>query len=176
KAWNGLEKITSKAWNSVKNTIVNIVGAIWKPLSKTFSKIVDAVSDAWNDILKATKRIWNRILDKISDVLGGIWKAIKRKFDDIKDTISGALDAIKSKWNSIWDGIKQKVSDIWGSIKGIVHDGVKAIGNFWNTGANGLEKVAGFFGAKISVPKFKQGSSGPVARPMLAMVNDQEGP
>ena len=176
KAWNGLEKITSKAWNSVKNTIVNIVGAIWKPLSKTFSKIVDAVSDAWNDVLKATKRIWNRILDKISDVLGGIWKAIKRKFDDIKDTISGALDAIKSKWNSIWDGIKQKVSDIWGSIKGIVHDGVKAIGNFWNTGANGLEKVAGFFGAKISVPKFKQGSSGPVARPMLAMVNDQEGP
>lgn len=176
KAWNGLEKITSKAWNSVKNTIVNIVGAIWKPLSKTFSKIVDAVSDAWNDVLKATKRIWNRILDKISDVLGGIWKAIKRKFDDIKDTISGVLDAIKSKWNSIWDGIKQKVSDIWGSIKGIVHDGVKAIGNFWNTGANGLEKVAGFFGAKISVPKFKQGSSGPVARPMLAMVNDQEGP
>ena len=176
KAWNGLEKITSKAWNSVKNTIVNIVGAIWKPLSKTFSKIVDAVSDAWDDVLKATKRIWNRILDKISDVLGGIWKAIKRKFDDIKDTISGALDAIKSKWNSIWDGIKQKVSDIWGSIKGIVHDGVKAIGNFWNTGANGLEKVAGFFGAKISVPKFKQGSSGPVARPMLAMVNDQEGP
>ncbi|MBZ4030208.1 tape measure protein [Ligilactobacillus salivarius] len=176
KTWNGLEKITSKAWNSVKNTIVNIVGAIWKPLSKTFSKIVDAVSDAWNDVLKATKRIWNRILDKISDVLGGIWKAIKRKFDDIKDTISGVLDAIKSKWNSIWDGIKQKVSDIWGSIKGIVHDGVKAIGNFWNTGANGLEKVAGFFGAKISVPKFKQGSSGPVARPMLAMVNDQEGP
>ena len=176
KAWNGLEKITSKAWNSVKNTIVNIVGAIWKPLSKTFNKIVNVVSDAWNDVLKVTKRIWNRILDKISDVLGGIWKAIKRKFDDIKDTISGALDAIKSKWNSIWDGIKQKVSDIWGSIKGIVHDGVKAIGNFWNTGANGLEKVAGFFGAKISVPKFKQGSSGPVARPMLAMVNDQEGP
>lgn len=176
KAWNGLEKITSKTWNSVKNTIVNIVGAIWKSLSKTFSKIVDAVSDAWNDVLKATKRIWNRILDKISDILSGIWKAIKSKFNNIKDTISGVLDAIKSKWNSIWDGIKQKVSDIWGSIKGIVHDGVKAIGNFWNTGANGLEKVAGFFGAKISVPKFKQGSSGPVARPMLAMVNDQEGP
>ena len=176
KAWNGLEKITNKAWNSVKSIIISIVEAIWKPLSKTFSKIVDAVSDAWNDVLKATKRIWNRILDKISDVLGGIWKAIKSKFDDIKDTISGALDAIKSKWNSIWDGIKQKVSDIWGSIKGIVHDGVKAIGDFWNTGANGLEKVAGFFGTKISVPKFKQGSSGPVARPMLAMVNDQEGP
>ena len=176
KAWNGLEKITSKAWNGVKNTVVNIVEAIWKPLSKTFNKIVDVVSDAWNDVLKVTKRIWNSILDKISDILSGVWKAIKRKFDDIKDTISGALDAIKSKWNSIWDGIKQKVSDIWGSIKGIVHDGVKAIGDFWNTGANGLEKVAGFFGAKISVPKFKQGSSGPVARPMLAMVNDQEGP
>ena len=176
KAWNGLTKITSKVWNGIKDIVVDIAKAIWKPLSKTFNKIVDVVSDAWNDVLKATKRIWNRILDKISNVLGGIWKAIKSKFDDIKDTISGALDAIKSKWNSIWDGIKQKVSDIWGSIKGIVHDGVKAIGNFWNTGANGLEKVAGFFGAKISVPKFKQGSSGPVARPMLAMVNDQEGP
>ena len=176
KAWNGLEKITSKVWNGIKDIVVDIAKAIWKPLSKTFNKIVNVVSDAWNDVLKVTKRIWNRILDKISDVLGGIWKAIKRKFDDIKDTISGVLDAIKSKWNSIWDGIKQKVSDIWGSIKGIVRDGVKAIGNFWNTGANGLEKVAGFFGAKISVPKFKQGSSGPVARPMLAMVNDQEGP
>lgn len=176
KAWNGLEKITSKAWNSVKNTIVNIVEAIWKPLSKTFNKIVDVVSDAWNDVLKVTKRIWNSILDKISDILSGVWKAIKSKFDDIKDTISGVLDTIKSKWDSIWDGIKQKVSDIWDSVKSIVHDGVKAIGDFWNTGANGLEKVAGFFGAKISVPKFKQGSSGPVARPMLAMVNDQEGP
>lgn len=176
KAWNGLTQITSKAWNSVKNVVVNIAEAIWKPLSKNFSKIVDTVSDAWNDVLKATKRIWNSILDKISDILSGVWKAIKSKFDDIKDTISGALDAIKSKWNSIWDGIKQKVSDIWDSVKSIVHDGVKAIGDFWNTGANGLEKVAGFFGAKISVPKFKQGSSGPVARPMLAMVNDQEGP
>ena len=176
KTWNGLEKITSKAWNGVKNTVVNIVEAIWKPLSKTFNRIVDVVSDAWNDVLKVTKRIWNSILDKISDILSGVWKTIKSKFDDIKDTISGVLDTIKSKWDSIWDGIKQKVSDIWDSVKSIVHDGVKAIGDFWNTGANGLEKVAGFFGAKISVPKFKQGSSGPVARPMLAMVNDQEGP
>ncbi|WP_405076805.1 transglycosylase SLT domain-containing protein, partial [Ligilactobacillus salivarius] len=176
KAWNGLEKITSKTWNSVKSIIISIVEAIWKPLSKIFGKIFDIVKDTFDDIFKITKRIWDSILDKISDILSGIWKAIKSKFDDIKDTISGALDAIKSKWDSIWDGIKQKVSDIWGSIKGIVHDGVKAIGDFWNTGANGLEKVAGFFGAKISVPKFKQGSSGPVARPMLAMVNDQEGP
>ena len=176
KAWNGLEKITSKTWNSVKSIIISIVEAIWKPLSKIFGKIFDIVKDTFDDIFKITKHIWDSILDKISDVLGGIWKAIKSKFDDIKDTISGALDAIKSKWDSIWNGIKQKVSDIWGSIKGIVHDGVKAIGDFWNTGANGLEKVAGFFGAKISVPKFKQGSSGPVARPMLAMVNDQEGP
>lgn len=176
KAWNGLEKITSKTWNSVKSIIISIVEAIWKPLSKIFGKIFDTVKDTFDDIFKITKHIWDSILDKISDILSGIWKAIKSKFDDIKDTISGALDAIKSKWDSIWDGIKQKVSDIWGSIKGIVHDGVKAIGDFWNTGANGLEKVAGFFGAKISVPKFKQGSSGPVARPMLAMVNDQEGP
>lgn len=176
KAWNGLTKITSKVWNGIKDIVVDIAEAIWKPLSKTFSKVVDTVSEAWDDVLKATKRIWNSILDKISDILSGVWKAIKSKFDDIKDTISGVLDTIKSKWDSIWDGIKQKVSDIWDSVKSIVHDGVKAIGNFWNTGANGLEKVAGFFGAKISIPKFKQGSSGPVARPMLAMVNDQEGP
>lgn len=176
KAWNGLIQITSKTWNSVKNIIISIVEAIWKPLSKIFGKIFDVVKDTFDDIFKITKHIWDSILDKISDVLGGIWKAIKSKFADIKDTISGALDAIKSKWDSIWDGIKQKVSDIWDSVKSIVHDGVKAIGNFWNTGANGLEKVAGFFGAKISVPKFKHGSSGPIARPMLAMVNDQEGP
>lgn len=176
KAWNGLIQITSKTWNSVKSIIISIVEAIWKPLSKIFGKIFDVVKDTFDDIFKMTKHIWDSILDKISDILSGIWKAIKSKFDDIKDTISGALDTIKSKWDSIWDGIKQKVSDIWDSVKSIVHDGVKAIGNFWNTGANGLEKVAGFFGAKISVPKFKQGSSGPVARPMLAMVNDQEGP
>lgn len=176
KAWNGLIQITSKTWNSVKSIIISIVEAIWKPLSKIFGKIFDIVKDTFDDIFKITKHIWDSILDKISDILSGIWKAIKSKFADIKDTISGALDAIKSKWDSIWDGIKQKVSDIWDSVKSIVHDGVKAIGDFWNTGANGLEKVAGFFGAKISVPKFKQGSSGPVARPMLAMVNDQEGP
>lgn len=176
KAWNGLTQITSKAWNGVKSIIISIVEAIWKPLSKTFGKIFDTVKDTFDDIFKMTKHIWDSILDKISDILSGIWKAIKSKFDDIKDTISGALDTIKSKWDSIWDGIKQKVSDIWDSVKSIVHDGVKAIGDFWNTGANGLEKVAGFFGAKISIPKFKQGSSGPVARPMLAMVNDQEGP
>ena len=176
KAWNGLTQITSKTWNGVKSIIISIVEAIWKPLSKIFGKIFDIVKDTFDDIFKITKHIWDSILDKISDILSGIWKAIKSKFDDIKDTISEALDAIKSKWDSIWDGIKQKVSDIWDSVKSIVHDGVKAIGNFWNTGANGLEKVAGFFGAKISVPKFKHGSSGPVARPMLAMVNDQEGP
>ncbi|OQR06905.1 hypothetical protein B6U46_05840 [Ligilactobacillus salivarius] len=176
KAWNGLTQITSKTWNGVKSIIISIVEAIWKPLSKIFGKIFDIVKDTFDDIFKITKHIWDSILDKISDILSGILKAIKSKFDDIKDTISGVLDTIKSKWDSIWDGIKQKVSDIWNSVKSIVHDGVKAIGDFWNTGANGLEKVAGFFGAKISIPKFKQGSSGPVARPMLAMVNDQEGP
>lgn len=176
KAWNGLTQITSKAWNGVKSIIISIVEAIWKPLSKIFGKIFDTVKDTFDDIFKITKHIWDSILDKISDILSGIWKAIKSKFDDIKDTISGVLDTIKSKWDSIWDGIKRKVSDIWDSVKSIVHDGVKAIGDFWNTGANGLEKVAGFFGAKISIPKFKQGSSGPVVRPMLAMVNDQEGP
>lgn len=176
KDWNGLTQITSKAWNDVKSIIISIVEAIWKPLSKIFGKIFDTVKDTFDDIFKITKHIWDSILDKISDILSGIWKAIKSKFDDIKDTISGVLDTIKSKWDSIWDGIKRKVSDIWDSVKSIVHDGVKAIGDFWNTGANGLEKVAGFFGAKISIPKFKQGSSGPVARPMLAMVNDQEGP
>lgn len=176
KAWNGLTQITSKTWNGVKSIIISIVEAIWKPLSKIFGKIFDIVKDTFDDIFKITKHIWNSILDKISDILSGIWKAIKSKFDDIKDTISGVLDTIKSKWDSIWDGIKRKVSDIWDSVKSIVHDGVKAIGDFWNTGANGLEKVAGFFGAKISIPKFKQGSSGPVAKPMLAMVNDQEGP
>lgn len=176
KAWNGLTQITSKTWNGVKSIIISIVEAIWKPLSKIFGKIFDIVKDTFDDIFKITKHIWDSILDKISDILSGIWKAIKSKFDDIKDTISGVLDTIKSKWDSIWDGIKRKVSDIWDSVKSIVHDGVKAIGDFWNTGANGLEKVAGFFGAKISIPKFKQGSSGPVAKPMLAMVNDQEGP
>ena len=176
KAWNGLTQITSKTWNGVKSIIISIVEAIWKPLSKIFGKIFDTVKDTFDDIFKITKHIWDSILDKISDILSGVWKAIKSKFDDIKDTVSGALDTIKSKWDSIWDGIKQKVSDIWDTIKGIVQKGVKAIGDFWNTGANGLEKVAGFFGAKISIPKFKQGSSGSVARPMLAMVNDQEGP
>ncbi|WP_206672661.1 tape measure protein [Ligilactobacillus salivarius] len=176
KAWNRLTQITSKAWNGVKSIIISIVEAIWKPLSKIFGKIFDTVKDTFDDIFKITKHIWDNILDKISDILSGIWKAIKSKFDDIKDTISGVLDTIKSKWDSIWDGIKRKVSDIWDSVKSIVHDGVKAIGDFWNTGANGLEKVAGFFGAKISIPKFKQGSSGSVAKPMLAMVNDQEGP
>ena len=174
--WSVISKVTSKTWNSIKNIVLDVAEAIWKPLSKAFSRIVDIVGDAWSAILKLTKRIWSSILDKVSDILSGIWKVIKSKFNDIRDTVSGVLDKIKSKWDNVWDGIKQKVSDVWETIKDIVHKGVKAIGGFWNTGANGLEKVAGFFGAKISVPKFKQGSSGPVARPMLAMVNDQEGP
>lgn len=191
KAWNPIAKTTSKVWNGIAKTVSKAWSSLSKVVSKGINAIVKVVSKAWNGLTKITSKVWNgikdivvdiaeaiwdSILDKISDILSGVWKAIKSKFDDIKDTISGVLDTIKSKWDSIWDGIKQKVSDIWDSVKSIVHDGVKAIGDFWNTGANGLEKVAGFFGAKISIPKFKQGSSGPVARPMLAMVNDQEGP
>lgn len=174
--WSVISKVTSKTWNSIKNIVLDVAEAIWKPLSKAFSRIVDVVGDAWSAILKLTKRIWSSILDKVSDILSGIWKVIKSKFNDIRDTVSGVLDKIKSKWDNVWDGIKQKVSDVWETIKDIVHKGVKAIGGFWNTGANGLEKVAGFFGAKVSIPKFKDGTSGPIARPMLAMVNDQEGP
>ena len=175
-AWNGLSKVTGKVWNGIKKAVLNAVQSIWKPLSKTMSKIADIVSDIWNDILRTTRKIWNSIFDKISDTLGSIWRTIHGKFDDIKSTISDALDSIKSKWSRTWNGIKKKVSDIWDDIKGIVHGGVKAIGDFWNTGAHGLEKVAGFFGAKVSIPKFKDGTPGPIARPMLAMVNDQEGP
>lgn len=175
-AWNGLSKVTGKVWNGIKKAVLDAIQSIWKPLSKTMSKIADIVSDIWNDILRTTRKIWNSIFDKISDTLGSIWRTIHGKFDDIKSTISDALDSIKSKWSRTWNGIKKKVSDIWDDIKGIVHGGVKAIGDFWNTGAHGLEKVAGFFGAKISIPKFKDGTPGPIARPMLAMVNDQEGP
>ena len=175
-AWNGLSKVTGKVWNGIKKAVLDAIQSIWKPLSKTMSKIADIVSDIWNDILRTTRKIWNSIFDKISDTLGSIWRTIHGKFDDIKGTISDSLDSIKSKWSRTWNGIKKKVSDIWDDIKGIVHGGVKAIGDFWNTGAHGLEKVAGFFGAKVSIPKFKDGTSGPIARPMLAMVNDQEGP
>lgn len=175
-AWNGLSKVTGKVWNGIKKAVLDAIQSIWKPLSKTMSKIADIVSDIWNDILRTTRKIWNSIFDKISDTLESIWRTIHGKFDDIKGTISDSLDSIKSKWSRTWNGIKKKVSDIWDDIKGIVHGGVKAIGDFWNTGAHGLEKVAGFFGAKVSIPKFKDGTSGPIARPMLAMVNDQEGP
>lgn len=175
-AWNGLSKVTGKAWNGIKKAVLDAIQSIWKPLSKTMSKIANIVSDIWNDILRTTRKIWNSIFDKISDILGSIWRTIHGKFDDIKGTISDSLDSIKSKWSRTWNGIKKKVSDIWDDIKGIVHGGVKAIGNFWNTGAHGLEKVAGFFGAKVSIPKFKDGTPGLIARPMLAMVNDQEGP
>ncbi|WP_323074855.1 aggregation-promoting factor C-terminal-like domain-containing protein [Limosilactobacillus reuteri] len=179
KAWKAISTTTSKVWNSVSNTILKAVQKIFKPISRIFNSIARVVSNAWDVVTKTTSKAWDSVERITSRVIGGVWKFIVDKFNDMKDAIDDAMQGIKSIWDSIWDSIADKVKGIWNTIKGVVTDGINAIGGFWNTGADGLEKVAGFFGAKVSVPHMKklaQGTGGRQGEHMLAMVNDQEGP
>lgn len=179
KAWNGLAKITSRVWNAISKTILNIVNKLSKPLSKVFNSISRLVSNAWNSVSKTTSKTWGTIEHVISNTVGSVWKFVRDKFNDMRDVIDDAMHAIKKIWDGIWDSIADKVKGAWNSIKGTVISGVNAIGGFWNTGATGLEKVAGFFGAKVSVPKMKRlatGTGGRQGERTLAVVNDEESP
>lgn len=178
-AWNAISKVTSKVWRSLSQTILKAVNSIAKPISRIFNAISQTIGRAWDAVSRSTGNTWREVERVINRVLGGVWKFVKDKFDDMKDAIGDAMNGIKQIWDSIWDAISDKVKGIWNTIKGVVSDGINAIGGFWNTGAGGLEKVAGFFGAKVSVPRMKKlanGTGGRQGERMLAMVNDQEGP
>ena len=178
-AWNTISKTTSKVWRSLSRTVLKAVNALYKPISRIFNAISRIVGRVWNGVSKSTGNTWREVERVITRVLGGVWKFVKDKFDDMKDAIDDAMNGIKHIWDSIWDAISDKVSAVWDTIKGVVSAGINAIGGFWNTGASGLEKVAGFFGAKVSVPRMKKlanGTGGRQGEHLLAMVNDQEGP
>ena len=178
-AWNTISKTTSKVWRSLSRTVLKAVNALYKPISRIFNAISRIVGRVWNGVSKSTGNTWREVEQVINRVLGGVWKFVKDKFDDMKDAIDDAMNGIKHIWDSIWDAISDKVSAVWDTIKGVVSAGINAIGGFWNTGASGLKKVAGFFGAKVSIPRMKKLASGTGGRQgehLLAMVNDQEGP
>lgn len=178
-AWNTISKTTSKVWRSLSRTVLKAINALYKPISRIFNAISRIVGRVWNGVSKSTGNTWREVERVITRVLGGVWKFVKDKFDDMKDAVDDAMNGIKHIWDSIWDAISDKVSAVWDTIKGVVSAGINAIGGFWNTGASGLEKVAGFFGAKVSVPRMKKlanGTGGRQGEHLLAMVNDQEGP
>lgn len=178
-AWNTISKTTSKVWRSLSRIVLKAVNALYKPISRIFNAISRIVGRVWNGVSKSTGNTWQEVERVITRVLGGVWKFVKDKFDNMKDAIDDAMNGIKHIWDSIWDAISDKVSAVWDTIKGVVSAGINAIGGFWNTGAGGLEKVAGFFGAKVSIPRMKKlanGTGGRQGEHLLAMVNDQEGP
>ena len=177
-AWKTISRTTSKVWNTLTRLVTKAVQRMVKPISRIFNSIAKTISRVWNTVSRLTSKVWDGIERTISKTLGGIWKFVRDKFDDMKDAIDDAMNGIKKIWDGIWDAIADKVKGVWNTIKGIVTDGINAIGGFWNTGADGLEKVAGFFGAKVKVPHMKKlagGTCGRQGENMLAMVNDQEG-
>ena len=176
-SWNSISKVTSKVWNGISKIIIKTINAVFKPINKIFREITKIITLAWNTVSNHTSKVWNNIERVINQVLGGIWKFVVNKFDDMKDSISDAMNSIKKIWDNIWDAIADKVKGIWNTIKSVVADGINAIGGFWNTGADGLEKVAGFFGAKVSVPHMKKlanGTGGRQGESSLALVNDED--
>ncbi|HJA23122.1 MAG TPA: tape measure protein [Candidatus Limosilactobacillus intestinavium] len=178
-AWRTISRTTTKVWRTLSRTVQKAVQAMAKPIERIFNSIAKVVSRTWRTVERTTQRVWNSIERTINRTLGGVWKFVRDKFDDMKDAIDDAMNGIKKIWDSIWDAMSDKVKAVWDTIKGVVTAGINAIGGFWNTGADGLEKVAGFFGAKVKIPHMKKlagGTAGRQGENMLAMVNDQEGP
>lgn len=178
-AWRTISRTTTKVWRTLSRTVQKAVQAMAKPIERIFNSIAKVVSRTWRTVERTTQRVWNSIERIINRTLGGVWKFVRDKFDDMKDAIDDAMNGIKKIWDSIWDAMSDKVKAVWDTIKGVVTAGINAIGGFWNTGADGLEKVAGFFGAKVKVPHMKKlagGTAGRQGENMIAMVNDQEGP
>ena len=178
-AWRTISRTTTKVWRTLSRTVQKAVQAMSKPIERIFNSIAKVVSRTWRTVERTTQRVWNSIERIINRTLGGVWKFVRDKFDDMKDAIDDAMNGIKKIWDSIWDAMSDKVKAVWDTIKGVVTAGINAIGGFWNTGADGLEKVAGFFGAKVKIPHMKKlagGTAGRQGENMLAMVNDQEGP
>lgn len=178
-AWKTISRTASKVWKTLTRLVTKAVQRMAKPISRIFNSITKTISRVWNTVSRLTSKVWNGIERTIGKTLGNAWKFVRDKFDDMRDAIDDAMNSIKKIWDGIWDAISDKVSAVWDTIKGVVSAGINAIGGFWNTGASGLEKVAGFFGAKVNIPRMKKlanGTGGRQGEHMLAMVNDQEGP
>lgn len=114
--WNGIVA----TWETVKNFIVGLPGAIWDWIcdaaNAIFQPIIDAISAAWHWLCDGVIAIWDWICEQINS----FWEGLKSAWTSIVNFFSG-----------IWDWITDtfSFSKIWG-----------AISDFFSSYINGLKE------------------------------------
>jgi hypothetical protein len=93
-------------WESVKQSIGNILNAIWNVIQSVFTGIWNTIKSIFSGIKDTASSYFNGIKNIISSVVDGIKNTVKSKFNFVKeamekpiqkarDTIKGMIDKIK---------------------------------------------------------------------------------
>lgn len=118
-------------WDSLKGTILRVLGELKQGITEAWENIKKAIGDAWDQYMSWTGISWSEI--------SGTWNSIKEGISDAWDTIKNHVywawgvvtNWISTKWADLggWEGIKENLAKIWEDIQ-------RAVYNAWGVAEN----------------------------------------
>lgn len=156
----GIAGITEVYFDTVKNTVCNVLDAISEFTGINLDGLKTLFTDVWTNIRDTVVDILNKLQTGISEVWEAITSWLSTKFEEIKqlstdtwnsiktfvsDTlnnlktaISNGMEAIKTTLTNVWNAVKSATSSAWDGIKSTVSN---AISNVKSSITSGLDNV-----------------------------------
>lgn len=135
KNWDQISAWLGQAWETIKQTAINVWNSIANFFAGLWSGITNGVQSAWNGIKNFFVGLWNGI----KTVATTVWTAISTFFNTIwngiKTVATSVWNAIVGFLSSIWNGIKTTASTVWNTIK-------NTIASLFNSAKNTVVSIA----------------------------------
>lgn len=164
KAFAGVKKIFSSAWNGIKGVFSNVKDFFRKAFSAAWDCIKVAFrgcKEFFQGVLRTIKGIFSPIGNWFKNIFstawGGIktaWGGVKNFFSEtwkgIKDVFGNVGSFFKNKFKNAADSIVKAFSGIKDGLKGAFEGAISSIKGVWNTFAKWLNKKL-----SIDIPKIE---------------------
>jgi TP901 family phage tail tape measure protein len=140
--FKGMGTTAGNLVGKMKDTVVNIVKALWELVKKAFTTYVNLIKAILTGMKNVAISIWNAIKSGISGIVNGIKSVLTSVWNAIKSAISSILNGIKSVATSIWNGIKSVISGVVNGIKSTVSSVFNGIKSTVSSIFNGIKSTA----------------------------------
>lgn len=143
--WNGIKKVFSNAWKSIKNIFSGVekfFSGVWKVIKNSFKNVKTWFKDTFQSAWKAVKNVFSGV----SDFFGSIWTTIKKKFTSIGTSVG----------NAIGSAFKTVVNAIISFAENTINGFIRAI----NSAINVINKIPGVqisTLSTLSIPRMAEG-------------------
>jgi phage-related protein len=109
--FSGIGTVIGAVWGFISATVLPVAQAIFAELSKWWTEMQPALTEAWAAIQSAVEAAWNFI----------------------GPLLTQGMAALQTLWNAVWPGIQATFEGVWTAVQGVLQVGWAVIEGIWNT-------------------------------------------